>query len=245
MSCANPISELNFKKERSEMRKMGDDDPPSLEYIEDPYYPKTETMTPSLDDDEEVTEFDHRSLYDDDVDETGEGICREWSPETELYLRSLPLEQIFSISDVSTDDTDDYQRAEADLSSIRPNCDANGNGGRNGLLNSRRQIKILGKLFNRQSIRDVKVTFIDFSKPYLAKISSNDNYKNFLNIGSRGTVLRWFALNFTCATFYLIGAVCCCCGLLNYDLCCFLLGHSVYILNHSSASSSAICVHSH
>lgn len=157
------------------MRKMGDDDPPSLEYIEDPYYPKTETMTPSLDD-EEVTEFDHRSLYDDD-----DGICREWSPETELYLRSLPLDQIFSISD-DHEDTSDYQKAEAELGSINPNCDSKGN----GLLNSSKQIKILGRLFNRQSIRDVKVTFIDFSKPYLAKISSNDNYKNFLNIGSRG-----------------------------------------------------------
>lgn len=156
---------------------MGDDDPPSLEYIEDPYYPKTETMTPSLDE-EEVTEFDHRSLYDDD-----DSICREWSPETEHYLRSLPLEQIFSISDDHGGDTDDYQKAEAELSSINLNCDdSNGN----GLFKSTKQIKILGRLFNRQSIRDVKVTFIDFSKPYLAKISSNDNYKNFLNIGSRG-----------------------------------------------------------
>lgn len=158
------------------MRKMGDDDPPSLEFIEDPYYPKTDTMTPSLDD-EEVTAFDHRSLYDDDND----GICHEWSPETELYIRSLPLEQIFSISD-EHEDADDYQKVEAELSSINPNCDSNVN----GFLNSNKQIKILGRLFNRQSIRDVKVTFIDFSKPYLAKISSNDNYKNFLNIGSRG-----------------------------------------------------------
>lgn len=155
---------------------MGDEDPPSLEYIEDPYYPKTETTTPSLDE-EEITEFDHRSLYDDDDD----GICGEWSPETELYLRTLPLDQIFCIAD-DHGDADDYQKAEAELSSINPNCDSNGN----GLLNSTKQIKILGKIFNRRSIRDVKVTFIDFSKPYLAKISSNDNYKNFLSIGSRG-----------------------------------------------------------
>lgn len=228
MSCANPISELNYKN----------DDPPSLEYIEDPYYPKTETMTPSLDDDEEVTEFDHRSLYDDDVDDGVDGICREWSPETELYLRSLPLEQIFSISDVTTDtDTDDYQKAEAELSSIRPNCDANGNGGgsRNGLLNSRRQIKILGKLFNRQSIRDVKVTFIDFSKPYLAKISSNDNYKNFLNIGSRGTtlcVLTCFTCSDCCCGFYSIMIVIVLFGSLSL---CLLYSH---FINHSSASSS-------
>lgn len=155
------------------MRKMGDDDPPSLEYIEDPYYPKTETTTPSLDE-EEITEFDHRSLYDDC------DVHREWSPETELYLRSLPLDQIFSISD--DHDADDYQKVEAELSCTNNNCDSNAN----GILHTSKQIKILGKLFNRQSMRDVKVTFIDFSKPYLAKISSNDNYKSFLNIGSRG-----------------------------------------------------------
>lgn len=150
------------------MRKMGDDDPPSLEYIEDPYFPKTDTTTPSLDDDE-IVEFDHRSLYDDC------DMQQEWSPETELYIRSLPLDQIFSIAD----DQDDYQKVEADLAYTNRNCDSKQTG---------RQIRILGKLFNRQSMRDVKVTFIDFSKPYLAKISSNDNYKSFLNIGNRGRV---------------------------------------------------------
>lgn len=153
---------------------MGDDDPASLGYIEDPYYPLAETITPSLDD-EEITEFDRRSLYDlDDID--GD-VCREWSPETEHYLRSLPLEQIFSIAD---DCDDDYQKVEADLGSARNSCDMNGTG-------TSKQIQLLRKLFNRKSIRDVKVTFIDFSKPYLAKISSNDNYKQFLNIGSQGS----------------------------------------------------------
>lgn len=154
--------------------KMGDDDPASLEYIEDPYYPTAETITPSLDD-EEITEFDRRSLYDlDDID--GD-VCREWSPETEHYLRSLPLEQIFSIAD---DCDDDYQKVEADLGSAKNNCDTNGS-------KASKQIQLLRKLFNRNSMRDVKVTFIDFSKPYLAKISSNDNYKHFLNIGSQGS----------------------------------------------------------
>lgn len=154
--------------------KMGDDDPASLEYIEDPYYPTAETITPSLDD-EEITEFDRRSLYDlDDID--GD-VCREWSPETEHYLRSLPLEQIFSIAD---DCDDDYQKVEADLGSAKNNCDMNGS-------KASKRIQLLRKLFNRNSMRDVKVTFIDFSKPYLAKISSNDNYKHFLNIGSQGS----------------------------------------------------------
>lgn len=154
---------------------MGDDDPASLEYIEDPYYPTAETITPSLDD-EEITEFDRRSLYDlDDID--GD-VCREWSPETEHYLRSLPLEQIFSIAD---DCEDDYQKVEADLGSVKNNnCDTNG-------TSASRQIQLLRKLFNRKSMRDVKVTFIDFSKPYLAKISSSDNYKQFLNINNSGS----------------------------------------------------------
>lgn len=149
--------------------RMGDDDPHSLEYIEDPYFPKLPNeATPSLDD--ETTEFDHRSIYDDPDD----GIGSVWSPETELYLQNLPLDQIFCISD---DHEDDYQKVEAELGSI--NCDSE-NGTRT------RRTDILKKLFNRKSMRDVKVTFIDFSKPYLAKISSSDNYKNFLNIGSQG-----------------------------------------------------------
>lgn len=154
---------------------MGNDDPASLEYIEDPYYPTAETITPSLDD-EEITEFDRRSLYDlDDIDGT---VYREWSPETEHYLRSLPLDQIFSIDD---DCDDDYLRVEADLGSAKSNnCDTNGLSGAN------KQIQLIRRLFNRKSMRDVKVTFIDFSKPYLAKISSSDNYKHFLNIGSQG-----------------------------------------------------------
>lgn len=148
---------------------MGDEDSHSLEYIEDPYFPKLpNTATPSLDD--EITEFDHRSIYDDDDD----GIGSEWSPETELYLRNLPLEQIFSISD---DHEDDFQRVEAELGSLH--CDSESG-------NKYKRMAYLKRLFNRKSMRDVKVTFIDFSKPYLAKISSSDNYKNFLNIGSQG-----------------------------------------------------------
>lgn len=159
------------------MLKVGDDDPPSLGFIEDPYYPSTDTTTPSLD--EEITEFDHRSIYDDDVviDADGNVVCSEWSPETELYLRSLPLDQIFSISD---EHDDDYQKVEAELGSKY--CDSESS----SIKSNIKQMHYLKKLFNRKSMRDVKVTFIDFSKPYLAKISSSDNYKNFLIIGSQG-----------------------------------------------------------
>ncbi len=136
--------------------RMGDDDMPSLEYIEDPYFPKL-TATPSFDD--EYTEFDTRSALNNDG--------TEWSPETELYLRSMPLDEIFCIVD-----DQDLQRVEAELSPMN-NC-----------ANDRKTESFLKRFLTKKSMRDVRVTFIDFSKPYLAKISSSDNYKHFLNIGS-------------------------------------------------------------
>lgn len=142
--------------------RMGDDEMPSLEYIEDPYFPKlSHTATPSFDD--EYTEFDTRSLNNEGT---------EWSPETELYLRSMPLDEIFCIVD-----DQDLQRVEAELSPIN-NC-----------ANDRRTDSFLKRFLRKKSMRDVRVTFIDFSKPYLAKISSSDNYKHFLNIGSSGNLI--------------------------------------------------------
>lgn len=140
--------------------RMGDDEMPSLEYIEDPYFPKL-SHTPSFDD--EYTEFDTRSLNNEGT---------EWSPETELYLRSMPLDEIFCIVD-----DQDLQRVEAELSPIN-NC-----------ANDRRADSFLKRFLTKKSMRDVRVTFIDFSKPYLAKISSSDNYKHFLNIGSSGNLI--------------------------------------------------------
>ncbi|XP_055701379.1 tumor protein D52 isoform X2 [Phlebotomus papatasi] len=141
---------------------MGEDDPPSLEYIEDPYFPRLENgATPSLD---EVTEFDHRSLFGEDE---GSGGC-EWSRETELYLRSLTLDQLLGVPD------DELQTVEAEF--IPATTSGNSGGGR---LSRARRIRLLTK----KKLRDVKVTFIDFSKPYLARISSNDNYKKFLHFG--------------------------------------------------------------
>lgn len=43
--------------------------------------------------------------------------------------------------------------------------------------NRRRRLRIF-----RKKIRDVRVTFQDLSKPYLAKMSSHTNYKKFLGI---------------------------------------------------------------
>lgn len=43
--------------------------------------------------------------------------------------------------------------------------------------NRRRRLRIF-----RKKMREVRVTFQDLSKPYLAKVSSNTNYKKFLGI---------------------------------------------------------------
>lgn len=47
--------------------------------------------------------------------------------------------------------------------------------------NRRRRLRIFKK-----KIRDVRVTFQDLSKPYLAKVSSHTNYKRFLGITPGG-----------------------------------------------------------
>uniref|UniRef100_A0A182IMG2 Tumor protein D52 n=1 Tax=Anopheles atroparvus TaxID=41427 RepID=A0A182IMG2_ANOAO len=219
----------------SKMR-VGEDDLPSLEYIEDPYIPKLDPncLTPSLDE-----------VYDIDEDDGLIGHEQHWPDETELYLRSLTLDQILGVP--SDDDEDIDPTADVELQAVEtefnpplssdeaddpnerhnthgPNsfgkgteCDQRlgvginfeplaaagqgqntgralplGGGGGGGVMRNILASKLLGgatnrrlrALFNRRKIRDVRVTFIDFSKPYLARISSGDNYKSFLNIGS-------------------------------------------------------------
>lgn len=160
---------------------MGEDDPPvSLEYIEDPYFPGLEQdATPSLD---EVFDGD-----EEDDDGAGGG---PWPIETELYLRSLTLDQLLSVPDEDIenilidpihdlDEEEEQQRVEAEFV---PNTETDGERFRSHLqrLNRIRRIR----LFTKKAMRDIKVTFVDLSKPYLVKISSNDNYKKFLNISN-------------------------------------------------------------
>lgn len=164
--------------------KMGEDDPSiepsSLEYIEDSYLPKMDyNVTPSLD---EITDYDYRFMRCDDLDELNgvydeNGACH-WSEETDLYLRSLTLDQILTIPD----DDPEMQAVETEFSPVEQSS-ASAPSGQNKLRNyfiSTNKLRFL----TRKKMRDVRVTFVDFSKPYLAKISSGDNYKNFLNIGS-------------------------------------------------------------
>uniref|UniRef100_A0A182M0C8 Tumor protein D54 n=1 Tax=Anopheles culicifacies TaxID=139723 RepID=A0A182M0C8_9DIPT len=215
------------QKELSSKMRVGEDDLPSLEYIEDPYIPKLDPncFTPSLDEVYDIDEDD--GLIDHEE--------QHWSDETERYLRSLTLDQILG---VPSDDEDIDPTSEVELQTVetefnpplssdegdtseqpssrtsRRTGSVNDPGEREGvgirfepagseqssplragggvvrnILASRLLLggatnRRIRALFNRRKIRDVRVTFIDFSKPYLARISSGDNYKSFLNIGS-------------------------------------------------------------
>ncbi|XP_038120659.1 tumor protein D52 isoform X4 [Culex quinquefasciatus] len=179
--------------------RVGEDELPSLEYIEDPYIPKLDNcLTPSLDD---ISEYNVEELLGDE---------QNWPEETEQYLRSLTLDQILGVSSDEDIDPDpdgflEMQTVETEFSPQLADSRGNGASGATNLravepgdgvggavmrnllahrLLNGRQASKLNQLFSKRRIRDVRVTFIDFSKPYLARISSGDNYKSFLNIGS-------------------------------------------------------------
>ncbi|XP_016984929.1 tumor protein D52 isoform X4 [Drosophila rhopaloa] len=144
---------------------MSESEPNSLEFIEDSYLPGIDdlTSTPSLD----------LEANDATLDWYGDG---EEESEAELYLRNLTLDQIFY--DVDSDYTNslELQAVEAEFIGAKL---------ANQAPSSSMAKRFRLKFFAKRTMRDVKVTFIDFSKPYLAKISNSDNYKRFLNIGHR------------------------------------------------------------
>lgn len=61
------------------------------------------------------------------------------------------------------------------------------------VTHSRHKARLL--IFKRK-IRDVRVTFQDLSKPYLAKISSQNNYKKFLGLSASGGCYEGFSCGF-------------------------------------------------
>lgn len=161
---------------------MGEDDPSiepsSLEYIEDSYLPKIDiNTTPSLD---EITEYDYlgsdiSEIHSVDVD-------RHWSEEDDLYLRSLTLDQILTIPDDFFDTSLELQTVETEFCPLEESSTTETLSKTNRLKQYLNTNKL--RFLTRKKMREVRVTFVDFSKPYLAKISSGDNYKSFLNIGS-------------------------------------------------------------
>lgn len=174
--------------------KMGEDDPSiepsSLEYIEDSYLPKMDlNVTPSLD---EIPEYDFLKCDDLDLSEIyDENGATHWSEETDLFLRSLTLDQILTIPDDLIEDSSEMQTVETEFAPADESYPPLSNLSRAKRLRNYLSTNKL-KFLTRKKMRDVRVTFVDFSKPYLAKISSGDNYKNFLNIHS-GTGKRLIA----------------------------------------------------
>lgn len=160
------------------MEQMEEEDSPiepsSLEYIEDSYVPNIElNATPSLDD---------LAAYDcDDLDDFCENVT--WSKETDLFLRSLTLDQILTFPDELCVIDENIEMQSVEFSHVD-------NSHQNTALSDNNQTflektKNKWRLLTRRKMRDVRVTFVDLSKPYILKISSSDNYKKFLNIGGK------------------------------------------------------------
>ncbi|XP_011196520.1 uncharacterized protein LOC105221339 isoform X3 [Zeugodacus cucurbitae] len=144
---------------------MTDSEPVSLEFIEDPYLPKLDNITtPSLDEPSEL---------DDQLTELA-----DWTNETDQYLRDLTLDQIFYDVDSDYTNTLELQAVETEFIATKL---------ANQLPSTSIAKRFRLRFFTKRTMREVKVTFIDFSKPYLAKISSSENYKKFLNIGPSST----------------------------------------------------------
>ncbi|XP_068144081.1 uncharacterized protein [Drosophila tropicalis] len=146
---------------------MTESEPVSLEFIEDSYLPRIDdiTFTPSLDQEETSDSLlDDQSNYD--------------LNETELYLRHLTLDDIFYDVDSDYTNTLELQAVETEFLALKLNPQTTPS------TSLAKRFRL--KFFAKRSMRDVKVTFIDFSKPYLAKISNKDNYRKFLHIGDLG-----------------------------------------------------------
>uniref|UniRef100_A0A1I8M5G5 Tumor protein D52 n=1 Tax=Musca domestica TaxID=7370 RepID=A0A1I8M5G5_MUSDO len=145
---------------------MSDSEPVSLEFIEDPYIPRLEDATPSLDYGANC-DWNHQpssssSTFADD--------------ETDLYLRNLTLDQIFY-------DVDSDYSNQLELQTVETEFIISKIANQSPSMSIAKRFRL--KFFTtKRTMRDVKVTFVDFSKPYIAKISSSENYKKFLNIGS-------------------------------------------------------------
>jgi hypothetical protein len=147
-------------------------EPSSLEYIEDAYVPSMSNATPSLDD---IASYDDC----DDLDDICENVT--WSKDMDLFFRSLTLDQILTIPDDELCVIDEnIEMQSVEFSNIEnSNQNVVLSGGRNFFENTKNKWRLL----TRRKMRDVRVTFVDLSKPYMLKISSSDNYKKFLSIG--------------------------------------------------------------
>lgn len=161
---------INVKKSGDELEYS------SLEFIEDSYLPKMDSIvTPSLDDVHGWPQFPkHHGLDNVHYDVQTNGYIFDWAVDDQ-YLRSLTLDQILDIpnegieTSTSSVSSDEMQTAEAEFTQFKL------------VASDEFKVKFF-KLFKKKSLRSVRVTFIDFSKPK-PNISSVDKYKKFLHTG--------------------------------------------------------------
>lgn len=127
------------------------EEPTSLEYIEDPYFNPNETTTPSLDEIDESPD----SSEETDILEN----------ELELFdLRQLDFHELNYDSLISLNGNDESVNVEAEFFVVK------------------RANDILRKFFNNKIKKQVRVTYCDLTKPYLAKLPKEHNFRKYLGI---------------------------------------------------------------
>lgn len=125
-----------------------DEEHPSLDYIEDPYFnPHDSTLTPSLD------ELDDYDLLESEL---------------ELFdLRQLDFDDSHSHSLPSIDES---VNVEAEFIKVK------------------RANAIIRAFFKKDFKKEVRVAYCDLTKPYLARLPKESNFRRYLDIGSDAVV---------------------------------------------------------
>ncbi|XP_065163028.1 uncharacterized protein F13E6.1 isoform X2 [Atheta coriaria] len=129
------------------MNQTNDDDPPSLEYIEDPYISPTAitSETPSLD---ELDNFEYLDPNELDI----------------FDLRQLDFDELNANSLTSLSGNDESINVEAEFFKVK------------------RANAIIRAFFKNDFKRSVRVTYCDLTKPYLAKLPKESNFRRYLDI---------------------------------------------------------------
>lgn len=128
------------------------DEQNSLEYIEDPYFnPQDSSSTPSLDD------IESEDYYpDDDASDVLEN-------ELELFdLRQLEFHELNYDSLANCVDNDENVNVEAEFYIVK------------------RANDILRTFFKKNIKKQVRVTYCDLTKPYLAKLPKDHSFRKYL-----------------------------------------------------------------
>lgn len=128
---------------------------PSLDYIEDPYFnPQVSTTTPSLDDLDNLEYLNDQDLLENEL---------------ELFdLRQLDFDELNGNSLPSLNGVDESVNVEAEF------------------FNAKRANAIIRAFFKTDFKKQVRVTYCDLTKPYLAKLPKGSNFRKYLDISISG-----------------------------------------------------------